>query len=327
MVIKKGKRVVVDVLADDAVNEQPLVLEKRDLGPLTILFGKENGKYPHGNSLLITGTDKTAIVDPCLGVVARKGQLPAVDMILLSHVHEDHVAGTHLFPNASCHAHEADAVGMTSIDGMLDIYGFDGPLRDEFKVTIENEFFFEPRADVIAYKDGEVFDLGGVTVTAMHTPGHTRGHTCFLIEWESEQHVAERLVYLGDIELTGFGPYYGDAWSNLEDFERSLAFLKTVDAQWWLTFHHKGLIESRAEFLVMLESFRSMIDFREGNLLRFIEAPRTMDAIVEHRFVYRPGTGGSMADQVERRSMGMHLERLVRDGRVEMKNDRYSRVK
>ena len=77
----------------------------------------------------------------------------------------------------------------------------------------------------------------------------------------------------------------------------------------------------------MLESFRSMIDFREGNLLRFIEAPRTMDAIVEHRFVYRPGTGGSMADQVERRSMGMHLERLVRDGRVEMKNDRYSRVK
>ena len=61
---------MVDVLADDAVNEQPLVLEKRDLGPLTILFGKENGKYPHGNSLLITGTDKTAIVDPCLGVVA-----------------------------------------------------------------------------------------------------------------------------------------------------------------------------------------------------------------------------------------------------------------
>ena len=322
---------MVDVVADKTASDESLVLEEpvleeRALGPLTILFGKENGKYPHGNSLVITGTDKTAIVDPCLGVVARKGQLPEVDMILLSHVHEDHVAGTHLFPNATCHAHEADAIGMTSIEGMLDIYGFDGPLRNEFKVTIETEFFFEPRADVIAYKDGEVFDLGGVTVTAMHKPGHTRGHTCFLIEWVNEQGVVEGFVYLGDIELTGFGPYYGDAWSNLEDFERSLAFLKTVDAQWWLTFHHKGLIESRAEFLVMLESFRSMIDFREDNLLSFIERPRTMDDIVEHRFVYRPGTGGTMADQVERRSMGMHLERLVRDGRVEMKDDCYIRV-
>ena len=25
----------------------------------------------------------------------------------------------------------------------------------------------------------------------------------------------------GDIDLTGFGPYYGDAWSDLADFERS----------------------------------------------------------------------------------------------------------
>ena len=29
--------------------------------------------------------------------------------------------------------------------------------------------------------DGEVFDLGGLTVTALATPGHTRGHTCFAI--------------------------------------------------------------------------------------------------------------------------------------------------
>lgn len=317
---------MVDAVEDIKAEQEPLVLEERVVGPLKILFGKENGKYPHGNSLVISGKNKTAIVDPCLGVVARKGQLPNVDMILLSHVHEDHVAGTHLFPNASCHAHEADAVGMTSIDGMLDIYGFTGPLRDEFKVTIENEFFFQARPDVIEYKDGEVFDLGGVTVKALHTPGHTRGHTCFLIEWENDQQVTEKFVYLGDIELTGFGPYYGDAWSNLEDFERSLAFLKTVDAQWWLTFHHKGLIESRAEFLVMLESFRSMIDFREDNLLTFIEEPHTMAEIVEHRFVYRPGTGGTMADQVEQRSMGMHLDRLVRDGRVEVTNDTYVRV-
>ena len=243
-----------------ALDLEMVALEEKDLGPLTILFGKENGKYPHGNSLFIRGSEKAAIIDPSLGMVARKSKLPVVDMMLLSHVHEDHVAGTHLFPTATCHAHEADAIGMTSINGMLNIYGFEGSVRDELEEVILNDFFFEAREDVISYKNGEVFDLGGVTVTAMHTPGHTRGHTCFLIEWQEENGRTERFVYLGDIELTGFGPYYGDAWSSLEDFESSLEFLKTVDAQRWLTFHHKGLIESRDEFLVMLEAFRSMID-------------------------------------------------------------------
>lgn len=313
-------------MVEKALNLETVALEEREIGPLTILFGKEHGKYPHGNSLLIRGSEKSAIVDPCLGIVARKDNLPAVDMILLSHVHEDHVAGTHLFPTASCHAHEADAIGMKSIEGMLDIYGFEGSVRDEFEGLIINEFFFEARADVISYKNGEVFDLGGVTVTAMHTPGHTRGHTCFLIEWQGKQGTAEKLVYLGDIELTGFGPYYGDAWSSLEDFESSLEFLTTVDAKRWLTFHHKGLIESREKFLVMLEAYRGMIDFREENLLKFIQEARTMDEIVEHRFVYRPGTGGSMANQVERRSMGMHLERLLRQGAVVQKDDHYQKV-
>jgi glyoxylase-like metal-dependent hydrolase (beta-lactamase superfamily II) len=313
-------------VVEEVLDLETVMLKEKEIGPLTILFGKENGKYPHGNSLLIKGSKKTAIVDPCLGIVARKDNLPAVDMILLSHVHEDHVAGTHLFPSASCHAHEADAIGMKSIEGMLDIYGFEGDVREEFEGIITNEFFFEARADVISYKNAEVFDLGGVTVTAIHTPGHTRGHTCFLVEWQDEKGNAKSLVYLGDIELTGFGPYYGDAWSSLEDFETSLEFLKTVDAQLWLTFHHKGLIESREVFLVMLEAFRGMIDFREGNLLKFIEESRTMDEIVEHRFVYRPGTGGHMADQVELRSMGMHLERLIRQGMVEQIDDRYTKV-
>ena len=30
------------------------------------------------------------------------------------------------------------------------------------------------------------------------------------------------VFFLSDIDLTGFGPYYGDVWSDLEDFEASL---------------------------------------------------------------------------------------------------------
>ena len=290
----------------------------KQMGPLTVLFGVDNGKYPQGNSLLVSGKNKRVLIDPSLGIVERADRLPEVDQIMLSHVHEDHVAGVHLFPDVPCICHEADALGLRELSGMMEIYGFEGPFRQEFEKTVTEEFFYEPRPDSETFSDGALFDLGGVTVRVIHTPGHTRGHCCFLIEWTEG-----KLVYLGDIELTSFGPYYGDNWSDLEDFERSIKKLKEIDVENWLTFHHKGLIEDRETFLKMLDAFEGMIEYRENNLLEFIQSPRTMDEIVAHRFVYRPGTGGLMVDQVERRSMGMHLDRLIRDQRVQKSGETY----
>jgi len=294
----------------------------KKLGPLTILFGVENGKYPQGNSLLVEGSQKTVLIDPSLGIVSRKDRLPSADLIMLSHIHEDHVAGLHLYPDTPCLCHGADALGLADLQGMMKIYGFEGDGGSEFEQTVLNEFHYQPRPDVQTFDDGAVFDLGGVTIKVLHTPGHTRGHCCFMIEWDDEQ-----LVYLGDIELTGFGPYYGDAWSNLADFETSIEKLKNIDSHYWLTFHHKGLIESREQFLEMLEAFHGMIGFRENNLLAFLEQPRSMQDIVTHRFIYRPGTGGSMVDQIERRSMKMHLDRLMAQGRVGLENEQYEVLK
>ena len=41
-----------------------------------------------------------------------------------------------------------------------------------------------------------------------------------------------------------------------------------------------------------------------------------MEEIVAHRFIYRSGVEILWADHVERRSMTMHLTRLLRDGGV-----------
>ena len=303
------------------------LLAERQLGPLTILFGQDNGKYPSGNSLLVRGTKTATIIDPSLGMVARKDQLPQVNLVMHSHVHEDHVAGSHLFKQVPWYAHGLDLPGLASLQGLLDIYGFEGELRQSFTQTVLHEFHYQSHADTHAFNDADVFDFGGVRLTVMHTPGHTRGHCCFILDWSADgKDPDQRLVYLGDIELTGFGPYYGDAWSDLEDFERSLKAIAEVDAKYWLTFHHKGLIESRAEFLPMLRQFSAMIDFREQNLLAFLAEPQTLDDIVEHRFVYRPGTGGASVDVIERRSMGMHLARLLRDGGVRQVGDAYIRT-
>lgn len=298
----------------------------QELGPLTILFGIENGKYPQGNALYIKGSEKCAIVDPNLGTLARvkAGRiLPQVDMVIHSHAHEDHISGSHLFPDVPWYVHEDDAIGFESIDGLMKIYGLDEPLHSTMKTSFQKDFHYMPSDNVVTISDQETIDLGGVQLKVIHSPGHTRGHCCFLITWEASN---EKLVYLGDIELTGFGPYYGDAWSDLESFEASIEKLRHVQANWWLTFHHKGLIEGRDNFLKMLDNFSAMIGKREGNLLDYLSEPRSLAQLVKHRFVFRPGAESAMIDAVEERSIGMHLKRLIEQGRVILENQTYRSV-
>ena len=142
------------------------------------------------------------------------------------------------------------------------------------------------------------------------TPPVTRAGTrCFHVE-------PDDVLYLGDIDLSSFGPYYGDAWSSLEDFERTLALVRDIDARWYATFHHIGVLDGREAFLERLDRFAAVIGDREGRLLAYLAEPRTLDEMAAHRFVYRPGDAVPFAEPVERRSMAQHVERLRRDGRV-----------
>ena len=132
------------------------------------------------------------------------------------------------------------------------------------------------------------------------------------------------MFFLSDIDLTGFGPYYGDVWSDLEDFEASLVKVREVDAAYYVTFHHKGVIEGRSEFLRLLDAFHSVIDRRHRLMLEFLTEPRTVDDMAAHRFIYRPHVEHSFVDAVERRSAELHLRRmLARREAVEVEPGRF----
>ncbi len=291
-------------MADDAPFELAL-------GAVTVWFGAARGKYPQGNSLTVRGREETVVIDPSLGLVPRRAGLPRIDRVLNSHCHEDHVAGNHLFRDVPWHVHEADLPGLQSFAGFMAIFGYDDPnVAKGWERLVREQFHYLEKPDALAFRDGDVFELGGgVRVRVIHTPGHTRGHSALLIE-------PDGVLYLGDIDLSSFGPYYGDAWSDLEDFERSLARVREIEANHYATFHHIGVVE-RPLFLERLERFRAVIADRERRLLAFLAgAPRSLAEVAEHRFVYRKSDAVPFAAPVERRSMAQHIVRLLRQGRV-----------
>jgi len=293
--------------------------ERRLSDRVSVLMGAEDGAYPSGNSLLVRGSSETILIDPSVAVVARGGVPTRVDAVINSHSHEDHVAGNGLFLDARVHIHEADLPGVQSLDGMMAIYGFEGAMRSAFEKVVVEEFHYAPRPDAEGFKDGDVFELGETQVEAVHLPGHTRGHSGFRI--------SDRVFFLSDIDLTGFGPYYGDAWSDLEDFEASLHRVRDEEADYYVTSHHKGVIEGRPRFLEMLDAFASVIDRRHGAMLDFLADPHSLEEMVRHRFIYRPHVEVSFADIVERRSAELHLQRMLSRGEVrEPEPGRFQRI-
>lgn len=283
---------------------------RAEFGPVTVFFGEKNGKYPDGNQVIVCGRDASAAFDTPQ-VANRIGPaFDSVDMVILGHVHEDHMAGLHRVPDAAVHVHEADVEAARSWAGMTRHYGYPAEVLDELKPLIEADFDYRPRPDARAYPDGMVWDLGQVRVRAIHTPGHTAGHCVLLVE-------PHGIAFIGDIDLSSFGPYYGDASSDLTAFRQSLDRLADLPASVWITSHHKGVITERAEFLDLLRAFAARIDERAARLLDMLAGgPRTLADLARERLVYKPEADSLWVDFAERRSISMHLAELIAGGRV-----------
>ena len=293
--------------------------ERRLTPSVSVLGGDADGASPSGNTLLVRGAGESVVIDPSVTVVARGGAPVPIDAVINSHSHEDHMAGNGLFAEARLHIHEDDLLGAESMDGLMEVYGLTGSARTEFERMILDEFHYMPRPDAQGFTDGHVFDLGGgVTVEAVHLPGHTRGHSGFRMDG---------VFFLSDIDLTGFGPYYGDVWSDLEDFEASLAKVRDEVADFYVTFHHKGVIEGRETFVELIDAFTAVIGRRHDAMLAFLAEPHSIDDMRAHWFIYRPHVEMAFVESVEARSADLHVQRMLKRGEaLEVEPGRFQRT-
>ena len=288
----------------------PFLETDQQLGRCVALIGTDSGRYPYGNSLMVSGPEETVLIDPSLALAERGGAPRHIDRMLISHAHEDHTAGVSTFPHASVHSHHDDLLALHSLEGYLQVYGMPEEMAAEWGPKVVEEFNYAPRLDATGFADGHTFDLGGgQRVEVVHLPGHTRGHSGFLIE-------PDGVFFVADVDLSAFGPYYGDHWSDLEDFERAIERCRTIDAKHYVTFHHKGIVHGRQDFLTQLDAFAAVISKREQRLLAYLSEPRTVEEMISHRIVYRPNVEMLFVTHVERVSINHHLRRMCRVGSV-----------
>ena len=294
-------------------------MHERSFGPVRFIPGENSGKYPFCHSVYLEGAG--ILVDPASDRrrLERLRQEENVSEIWLTHWHEDHITHLDLFDDLPLRIGPADAPALSDIEAFLDAYGIK---KEEYRRywadIMVKQFHFKPRQPEGHLEDGQIIELNGVSVEVFHTPGHTPGH-CALFFREPA------VLYMGDYDLSRFGPWYGDRDSSIEDTIASVKRLQSVPARVWITCHEDGIFEDEPGAL--WTDYLAVIDDRESKLLGLLRRPRTMAEIVNAWIVYRkPREPEAFFAFAEEALMRKHMERLIQSGQVMKVNESYVRV-
>ena len=262
----------------------PIVVPAHNPGPLT---GDGNNTY-----LLTATTGAAVLIDAgqgrpehldLLGAHLRQ-RLARLERVLVTHAHSDHAMGATSIRDAHPHA---------------TFHKKAWPGQDErFPV------------DWQALHDGSRIELGGDSLVALHTPGHSPDHVAFWHERSGTLFAGDLVMATGSVMIPSRG---GDLGEYLVSLERIRALQPTR-----LLPAHGPAIHEPERFLRRSIEHRLV---REGQVLTALASgPRTVRAVTES--IYHGLTPALMPAAHE--TVRAHLEKLRREGRAFVAHGQWS---
>jgi len=236
-------------------------------------------------ALIDPGGSEPQDVDELIGLIeALEGEGRKLKLVLLTHHHPDHVGG---------------------LEALL--------ARRRVPVAAHAETARHMKVD-FTLGDGEWIRLLGAErdwdLRALHTPGHTRGHLCFL-------HERTRSLFCGDHITGGAGtviidPPEGDMAAYVASLERLSR--EPIETLFPGHLGPQGAAQQRIRALIA-----HRLD-REARVLAALEAaPRTPAELVERAYADTPRALWSYAE----RSLLAHLIKLEAEGRARRDGERW----
>jgi len=286
-----------------------------------IIHGKNRGRSPFCNTVLVL--DKiNAIIDPGCGleILEKVASIAKIDLVLNSHSHPDHTSGNWLLGEISKPEIMVPADNIDSIsDAQSLAYRFlnqdlAGLWLDEY-LPVTGFKNFTPGSN---FSDGHEFKLGKTRFIAIHTPGHLNDHYC-LFE-------PDKRILLGfDIDLSPFGPWYGNPESDIKLFKRSIEKIRTIPIDIYFSSHAKPV---KGQYIDRrIQSYASMFEKRDASVLSCIPDNKgaTLNSIVSLSPIY--DTDHSYPDKIlhygEKQMVKKHLDQIIDNGLIYFDHTHY----
>lgn len=239
-----------------------------------------------------------------------------VSLIINSHGHIDHNRANCLFPHARVLLHQSNHPLVESEEGYLTAFGFDRLLDEAGQRMYLQGPNYRPRPANGILEDGQVICVGDTVLQVIHLPGHIYGHCGFIFPKEG-------FIYTGDIDLSTFGPWYGNITSDVDDFINSIETLIKMESEMIISSHGTKPVTSGIKSRLI--RYRDTIYQREQEIVKLLyRGKNTIEEISAELPIYKRLLEPRQIFYLYEGVMDWkHLQRLERHGRVERRGNKY----
>jgi len=242
-----------------------------------------------GTNTYLIGDEEVTVIDPGPALhehIEAIIQASAnIKQILLTHTHPDHSPGTRLLQ---------DNIGVP-------VFAL---ITESSK---DQDITFTPERILI---DGEIIANEYYSIEVIHTPGHASNHLCYLLK-------DEKLLFTGDHIMDGSTVVIASPDGSMQDYIDSLAKLKEYDLN-KIAPGHGELIDEPYAVVDWIIKHRFE---RESKVIDVLKQHNSGDLNTLVKDIY--ADVDSMLHPVAKWSLESHLVKLMDEGVVTRKNDKF----
>jgi len=296
-------------------------MNNKIIGPVEIIMGENDSRPPYSTSMIIKGRENSTVIECGAGVEAFQYMKKEhnIKQIYLTHHHFDHIWGVQHFPEVEKFINPIDHKKVLNAKELITAQGFPAVFEkeelDKLNEAMPRKSFpgmnRSNRASLNVtntYSYNQKLNLSDTTVMMIHSPGHSQGYCCpYLPDYG--------ILYVGDFDLSSFGPFYCDAECDIDMFIESAQKTLEVDAVYYVTAHQKGIL-LKEDYRKELKDYLNIINKRDDIIKRFIKAGGLPKNVIKEGIFY-------YEDQYKRNPFFMkseivgiakHLQRMIAGG-------------